>query len=768
MPVSDPKPTRRQFLAATAATALGAVAFTGCAPPAHELQAQSRVRLAEDILTAYENFYATTCRQCAAGCGMLVRVVEGRAKKAEGNPAHPVNRGKLCARGQASVQEQYHPDRLQSPMQRSAERGLGAFSPISWDAALDRVSGRLHDLQQAGLSNQVALLTGPLRGHQALLVERFAQTYGAEWHQLAPLSEAPLREAVRRVFGQDSLPEFDIEHTQYVLSFGADFLSTWLSPVHYGVEYGIFRQGNYEVSRFQPRQASGRPRGYLVQVEPRFSMTAANADEWVPVQPGQEGLLALSLAQVILSEGLADSASAIAYGDLRGLDAYRPEVVAQNTGVAADRIRQLARDLASHGPSVVLAGGPAGAGTNGTETLAATLALNVLLTNLGQPGGVYFNPPSPIQDLSNTAQPSSFSTWQQLAGRIRAGEFQVVLVHGANPIFDLPGLGFEDALARTPLVVSFSSFLDETTAYADLVLPVNLPLEDWGDDLANPGPGFPVLTFQQPVLQPYFDTRAFGDLLLQLVARLGGELRQALPWTTYKDVLRDGARQLQQLNRGSVQDADFERFWVKLLQQGGWWDANQRSAAATTPDGAVAAIQQLAASFPGPQTAGDAQQFPFQLLVFAHNTLGAGESAHLPWLQATPDPITSVVWQTWVEINPEVAARLGLREGSIATLESPQGRVELPVYINPAAPPDVLAVPLGQGHASFGRWAARRGANPISLIAPLTDAATGSLAYAATRVRLTRTGRQVTLAKFEGNVPAFQIPDDQVIQVTGA
>src|SRR5258708_13050259 len=101
------KPTRRQFLATTAATALGAVAFTGCVPPAHELQAQSRVRLAEDMLTAYENFYATTCRQCAAGCGMLVRIVEGRAKKAEGNPAHPVNPGKLSPRAQPPFQDQY-------------------------------------------------------------------------------------------------------------------------------------------------------------------------------------------------------------------------------------------------------------------------------------------------------------------------------------------------------------------------------------------------------------------------------------------------------------------------------------------------------------------------------------------------------------------------------------------------------------------------------------------------------------------------------------
>jgi menaquinone reductase, molybdopterin-binding-like subunit len=756
--------SRRQLLSATAA-ALGAVAFTGCAPPAQKLQAQSRLHLAEDTLTAFENFYATTCRQCPGGCGMLVRVIEGRAKKAEGNPDHPVNRGKLCARGQAVVQEQYHPDRLTGPMQAKGGRGTGSLAPLAWSDALDLLSTRLRDLQQSGRANQAVLLTGPLRGMRASLVGNFARAYGAEWQQLDLLGEAPLREAVKRVFGQDTLPDFDVEHAQYIVSFGADFLSTWLSPVHYGVAYGAFRQGSYRANQFQPRQ--DRPRGRFVQVEPRFSMTAANADEWLPIRSGQEGRLALSLAQVIVSEGLADASAAAIYGDASALDAYRPEAVAQVTGVAAERIRQLARDLAHSRPALVLGGGAAGATTNGADSLTAVLELNVLLGNVGQPGGVRFNPPV-FQDAAAPPPPGSFTAWQQLVQRLRAGEFQVVLVHGTNLAFELASLGFTDALAQVPFVASFSSFLDETTARSDLVLATSLPLEDWGDDVPDPGPGVPVVTFQQPVVQPYFDTRGFGDVLLQLAARLGGGVQQALPWATYKDALRETARRLQQLNRGSVQEADFERFWVTLLQHGGWWDSIQPSATAASSVQAGAALQRVVTNFAEPVVAGDAGEYPFQLVVFPHNTLGAGETAHLPWLQAAPDPITSVVWQTWVEVNPDVAGQLALREGDIVGLESPQGRIEVPVYISPAAPPDVLAVPLGQGHANYGRWAERRGTNPLSLLVPLTEASTGALAYAATRVRLTRTERKITLPKFEGNVPAFQVPDDEVLQVVKA
>src|SRR5918912_579291 len=133
--------TRREFLALTAASAVSAVVFTGCQPPVSKGQAESRVLSAEDTLTAYEDWYATVCRGCDAGCGALVRVVEGRAKKVEGNPEHPVNQGKLCARGQALVQEEYHPDRLTGP--------LVAGSPTTWDDGLDRLATRLRQRQGA-------------------------------------------------------------------------------------------------------------------------------------------------------------------------------------------------------------------------------------------------------------------------------------------------------------------------------------------------------------------------------------------------------------------------------------------------------------------------------------------------------------------------------------------------------------------------------------------------------------------------------------------
>lgn len=753
--------TRRQFLQAAAASTAGAVVFTGCVPQ-RELLAQSRVRLAEDTLTGFENFYATTCRECGAGCGAIVRVIEGRAKKVEGNPDHPLNLGKLCVRGQAAVQEQYHPDRVQGPLRRTGPRGSGTFIGISWDDALNEVRDRLQQLSQQGRAREVVMVTAPLRGHQALLVDRFTRAYGAEWRIFDLATEAPLREAASRVFGADSLPEFDVQGARFILSFGADFLGPWLSQVHHSIEYGVFRQGDYRAGQFRPRGAS--PRGYLIQIEPRLSQTAAAADEWVWVRPGAEGPLALSIAQVLLAENLADAEGARLVGGAAAFSAYAPEQVAEQVGVAADRIRRIAREFAARQPALALGGGIAGAQTNGADALTAVLALNLLAGNVGRPGGVLFNPAPPLPGLPSASRSDSVPEWQRLAERARGGSVQALLVKDANPVFGAPALRLREALNGVPFIASFSSFLDETTAMADIVLPSHLPLEDWGDDVPDPAPGYQVLTLQQPVVRPTSDTRSFWDVLLTLGEELGGSVHAALPWPSFKDMLREGLRPLQAERRGSVREPDFERFWVRLLQQGGWWDEGQTGGAPTASSGP--ALQRLATNFPHAQFAGSEPEYPFHLVPFPHNSLGTGQTAHLPWLQAAPDPITSVTWQTWVEVNREVARRLGLSEGDIVAVESPQGRIEAPVYIHPAAPPTVLAVPMGQGHAEYGRWARARGANPLELLAPSTDQATGALAYGATRARLVKTGRRMALPKYEGTAEAVQLKTIQVLKVT--
>ncbi len=741
MPVS-----RRQFLKIAGISSLGAVIFKACGFDEEENLVESPVNLPEDLVTGTDTWFASACRQCPAGCGNIVRVMEGRAKKIEGNPNHPLSRGKLCVRGQAGVQALYHPDRIPGPMRRSGPRGSGQYERISWNDAEAEVLPLIQNAQP----DRVVLATDPLRGRLAMVTKRFVEALGIRHRSFEALERSTnLKAAMSQVFGQEQLPEFDLENTHFLLSFGADVLETWLSTVRYSRGYGHFRQGDH------------RERGTFVQVDSRFSMTAANADKWVPVKPGMEGVLALSMAYVIIREELGDKDAADAMTGGRGFDAlaaYAPNLTAEMTGVSEHDVIYLARRFAHEQPGLAIGGGSAGAHTNGVYNLAAIYSLNVLVGNLGVDGGLHFNPP-PLSPGAGAGLPdSAFRDWQNVANDM--GNVDLLMVRNVDPVHGLPeDLGFREAIAKTPHVVSFSSFMDDTTAFADLILPDSTYLESWGDDVPDPGPGYEMVTFQQPVVAPFHDTRPFGDALIGIAGRLGGSVASALPWAGFKDVVQESAQEIFALNRGNLTvEGSFEAFWNGLLQRGVWYDLNSRPNSKTDP-------QPLPTDINAPVFQNAPHEEGMNLIVYQTNSMLDGRLAHLPWLQATPDPITTVVWDTWVDLSREDAARLEVKSNDIVEIRSQYGAIEAPVYVNRGTPPGTVSVPVSQGHSGFGRYAENRGINIMSILAPLTDPNTGALAYNATRVKVTRTDRQRTLPKFEGVVEALPAATTQLIQI---
>jgi len=755
------KLTRRNFLAWAGVSAVGAVACEGFGIREGEFSLQSPVNLPEDLVRGKDNWYATLCRQCPSSEGIVVRVMEGRAKKIQGNPIYPTNMGKQSARCEAGLQAMYHPDRISGPMRRAGSRGSGQFEPLDWKPALDTLK---FQLQNRGGS--MLMITEPLRGNMATLVDRFTQAVGGTHLGFETLDNNTYREALKNVYRQDLLPDFDLEHTSFLLSFGADFLSTWVSPTRWNRGYGEFRQGE------------ARKRGTFYHVDPRFSMTAANADQWLPIKPGWEGHLALSLAYVIIAEGRAPGVDVGGLTNGQGaaaLEAYRPEAVAERIGFTedvvgdnpAEVIRQLARDFAGNLPSLAIGGGSSGAHTNGLFNLEAIYALNYLVGSVGTPGGVTFNPDSPIPEILPAAsRVASLADWSSAADDLRNGRTNLVLLHGADPVHGLPGsLGLGDALNREDIyIVSFSPFLDETSVMADLILPDRVYLEDWGSDVPEPGPGYQTVGMQQPVINPLadLDPRSFPDVLLTMADELGK--REELPWDRYQDFLKECSDRLFELtkgsNRGSIKAASADEFWTTMLQQGGWWDTNALAAApASLPVGLYNGIVAKAAepSFPGVGLSGDS----FYLVPFSHNTLLDGQNAHLPWLQAAPDPLTTIAWQTWVEINDHDAQGMGLREGDLVQVGSSRGSILALVYPTPAVPPKVVCVPLGQGRRSGPDAASGRpgkeSANVMSILEPSLVDGTGSLAWANTRVTITPTGNSVKVSKFEGIVRAVEV-----------
>ncbi len=744
--------TRRQFLTLTGGSASAAALFVACGVPEDELLVESPIRMPEDLVSGRDNWYATLCRECSTSEGVVVRVMEGRAKKIEGNVDYPVNAGKHSARCEASLQALYNPDRIRGPLVRAGERGAAQFEEISWTDAIGRLTFQLQNLQSNRRQQGMVLATAPGGGHAGLVGRRFTEKFGGKYAPYETLESTNLKMAISTVFGWERIPDFDIENSNFILSFGADFLNTWGSPVRYSRGYGNFRQGD-------------RERGTHYHVDSRFSMTSANADKWIPVMPGMEGLLALSIAHVIVEDGMASgSVGALTGGDNEVLAAFAPETVAERVGVSAEKIRGIAHDFAGHGPAIAIGGGSAGAHTNGLFNMIAIYSLNHLVGSAGRPGGIIFNPAPPLEEISDSSS-ATLADWQETIADMRAGRVNALLVRGADPFYGLPAsLGIRDASYDVPFICSFSDIMDDTTAMSDLVLPQHSPLEDWGTDAPAFGPGYEVIGFQQPVVRPFFEnrgselgTRGFADVILTVAQGLNLDLE--LGGSTFKEILQSEARKLFDLNRGSVRANDFGSFWNGTLQRGGWWDTGARA-----KDVGIAPAE--LPEFQEPEFEGG-DRYEYYLTPFSQTGIGEGQRAHLPWMQATPDPITTATWRTWIEINSRLAEELDIREGDVIRVASPRGSIEALAYPHPGVPPYTVSIPFGQGHNAGGRYAKDRGANVFSILAPLTDSESGAFAWAATKVNIEKTDEWVRVPKFENTVPETPVDHgNHIIEIT--
>lgn len=717
--------SRRNFLKISA----GAGAAVGVGSTVRRVVLEPFVRPPEWELPGRATWFASTCLQCPAGCGIIVRVINGRPRKIEGSPAHPLNRGKLCARGQAGLQVLYNPDRLRNAVRQSGGRGSRSFEPVDWSTALDQLTTTLESLSGP---EAVGFFGGLLPDHLHALVSRFLETLEAPPPVLFDLhtvleGRATSTELASRWFGVSRLPIYDIASAEVIFSFGANFLETWMSPVAQSFDYGTMRQG----------QLGGR--GFLMQFEPRLSATAASADEWMPVEPGTEGLIALGLGRIIVEEDLGRAGSHRDHSLMyRNVDVG---AAADASGVSTEELLRLARIFTDVDRPVAIPGGYLASLPNGQPASDAVMALNVIMRRLGREGGVFLPQAVPAEAFSSPVPASSFSDVEKLIERMQAGKVELMFIHSSNPIYDLPSWsGFQEALAYVPTVISFGPFVDETAVEADWVLPDHTYLEGWGYQVVAPGADRPVVSGQQPVTNPLYDTRSTADVFLALANRLGGNLAAALPWKDEGVFLEENASQLLGSSIGIFDAPTPAGFWSRWRQNGGWWSENSIR---QEPEISRDLTQPL--EVPQAEFDGNPELFPFYLMPYEAILLSDGRGANQPWLQETPDPMTTARWNTWVELNPETAAHLGLTDNDLVRVSSESAELTAPVVVYPGIRPDVVAIPTGQGHQEYGRYAKERGANVMELIAP----STGSLQWGATRVQLEAVGRGAKLARLE-------------------
>jgi len=685
---------RRDFFKIVATTG-AAAATAGCQQATENIL--PLVVPNEQLVPGVAAWFATVCRECPAGCGVLARNREGRVVKLEGNPDHPVSQGSLCARGQAALQGLYHPDRFAGPQRREGD----ALKSISWDDALKTLGEKVGGAK--GKGRALAVVTQLESGSLGVLLDKWTQALGGRPRvTLEPFGYEAIRAANKATFGRDAIPYYAIQDAEVVLSFGADFLETWLSNVHHA--HGFARMHTFRDGKA----------GTFIHVEPRQSLTAANADEWVRNAPGSEAALALAILKLMLEGGHGADKR---FGD--AVAAIDPKKVAADSGVSFETLEHIAKTFAAAKPGLAIGGGMAMHGSHATATLTAVNLLNAAAGNVGKT--VRFGPDSTYGKVTPYAEVA------KLVQAMAAGEVEVlVLGSGVNPAFTLPGgLKVVDAISKVPFVVSFANLPDETTALAHLVLPDTHWLESWGDYSPMEG----VTGLLQPTMKPIRDARSMGDVLLTVGRTvLGSEAGKGpLPWESFEQYLK------------SAWEPVVKGQWVEALNLGGVW--RDTAAVGVTPK--VDKVDPAPAKLEGGEG--------LTLLAYPSFRWYDGRASNRSWLQETPDTMTQSVWDAWAEINTETAGKLGIRQGDVVKLTSPNGSIEVPAYLSATIHPTAVAVPIGHRYAPYHLRlkyvpAGSTSGNPMALLPAAPDPTSGGPAFLSVKVSVARTGARRPLA----------------------
>ncbi|HXV79059.1 MAG TPA: molybdopterin-dependent oxidoreductase [Candidatus Binatia bacterium] len=800
--------TRRQFIQALGGAA-GAAALVKSQISAVDQVAGDVQRWAKPE----EVILPSVCQQCPGGCGLLVRTQDGEVAGISGNPLHPINRGSLCPKAFGGLQLLFDPNRIKGPLIRSGERGR--FRSVKWDEALSTVTSRLSELRSKSLSHTVAILGGQYRGYRDTLWSRFAKAYGTpNYIRVRCFSPEKPALAHQLMQGVTTPMSYDLAEARFILSFGAGLLEAWIGPVHTSQAYARLRR------------SGDRPRGLLYQIDPRRSPTAIKADRWIPITPGTDGVLALGIANAMIREGLYDQEFVQEYAS--GFEDWvdgsgRPHLGFKNlvlrdyglfavsavTGVSVKNIIEIARNLASVKPAIVIGERGTAYGPDDVYTRMAIHSLNALVGNIGVVGGLRIQGELPLASLPAIDQDATAKQGagqsridganekeyfmvsdvpQRLPEKILSGSpypINALFLFATNPLANHPAKeAFAEALKKIPFIVSFSPFLDESSAMADLILPDQTYLERWQDDPVNHLAGFTCFSLAQPASRSLHNTRNTADVVLQLGQALGANSKNNFPWKNFEELLREGVQGLFKSERGYVvsvhaQEAlrqvlerqgywvpefrDYDAFWNALLQRGVWWDPTglpvSRKAllqtksgkfefystrlkqlvdeAGTTEDKRSSILAMLGAGksedlhyMPAVvmQKPKKDDSFPLRLNTYRLMSRPIGGGKNQPWLLEQPAVHLQASWEGWIEIHPETAADLGIRENDWVWVESAKGGAKLRAKLYSGTVRDIVHIPLFGGD----------GPNPNDLIGNEADILRGFGVINNTRVRVRR------------------------------
>ncbi|MCC6150785.1 MAG: 4Fe-4S dicluster domain-containing protein [Planctomycetes bacterium] len=691
--------SRRRFMQVSGLAALGAVVAGCTAQPRHVVP---QVKRDAEITPGASYWYAGNCQACSANCGVLHKTRDGRPIKVEGNPIHPVGQGGLCAKGQAFVLDLYDPERIKTPLFGGKQTSFKALDTEVMAALKDAKNVRLLTSTQSGPATRS-------------VIDEFCKKYSAKHVVHDAIALSAIADAHKQTHGTRAIPRYLFDQARITVSFGADFMGAWLSPVEFARQWAD--------SRKLEKNAPAR----LVQFEAAMTITGGVADTRFRLPDSERGAALIALGNAVAKRN----------GKAELFDAAPPKAV------PAAEIEKLAAELCSLknlGKSLVIAGG---------NNLAEQLVVNQINMMLGNYGATL--------DLTHASQQKQGdpAAVDALLAELDAGNVDVLVVWGVNPAYDSAhGANWVKALPKAKFSVAIADRLDETASLCKAVATDLHPMECWRDHEPHMG----LVTLSQPAMRPLYGGRQAEETLLtwanidrvvmhgsepEVMSKASGRALKA-----YRDVLKEF------WTTGVLKAGDT---WELAIQRGYVDHRGQPGAPAGTNVARVDAAKAVQAAPKG-----------YEVVLYESVAIGDGRQANNPWLQELADPLTKVTWENYAALSPASLSALGIVEGDVVRVTAKADdralTLELPAVKQPGMADNTVAIALGYGRTKACKIAQANstsgviGANAYPLLSPnAVVAATIAAAGRKTVLAMTQThdsqegrphARELSLAEF--------------------
>jgi molybdopterin-containing oxidoreductase family iron-sulfur binding subunit len=594
----------------------------------------------ENLDPSIPNFYASTYFEGGDFCSILVKTREGRPIKIEGNNLSSITKGKTSARAQASILSLYDTTRYTAFMK---DGKAGEMEAIDKEI--------ISKLQ--GASN-IRIVTSSIisPSTKAAINEFIAKFPATKVVVYDTAATNGILQANKASFGSEMIPSYDFSKANVVVSFGADFLATWLSPVEFARQYAQNKKLNKDKKEMVRH----------FQFEARLSITGANADYRVAVKPSQEGALVAAL-----------------YRKLTGSGSVADKHINEILDKAVKELK------ANAGKSLVV---------SGSNDPAVQMIVNAINTELKNYGSTIDTTTPSYLYQGNSAVMNSF------IDDVKGGGVDAVIFYNVNPVYDHPrGRELKGVLNKVNTRISTAQRPDETSSACNFVCPDNHYLESWGDAEAKKGH----FSIMQPAITPLFKTRQVQESLLTWAGKS----------VNFYDYVRAYWR--KNLFPAQNKYKTFDDFWNNSLHDGVFETkaqvkavepkkAEEKKVEAKQDEPVEVAVKMdVNAALSTVDKAYPADSKDMELSVYEKVAIGNGSQANNPWLQEMPDPISKACWGNYLNVSQADAKQLDVEQGDVVAVSAGGYSFEIPVLVQPGQAKGSFSVALGYGREVVGK-----------------------------------------------------------------